>query len=228
MHIAAPTPTPTTTSADPDTSPTLKVPNTSPAGVDPTTVAGDPPTESPAAGDPNTTLKDPAILSTVEDPAPGSTTQTSPGVSEDSPAASDTPTPAADPAQSWKPEKTDSVQGNQPGTVISPDPSNTAIVSSSPTSAAGGVASPGISAAPSYMIGSQSLVPGGPAITVSGTVLSLPSGGSSIVIGGSTQDAGTFFSSEARPEYIVGTSQTLKESASAIVVSGTKVSLVSG
>jgi hypothetical protein len=61
-------------------------------------------------------------------------------------------------------------------------------------------------------------------------VLSIPAGvgASSIVVDGSTQPVGAFFSSEAAPEFIVGGSQTLKQGAAPITVSGTQVSLVVG
>lgn len=82
----------------------------------------------------------------------------------------------------------------------------------------------------SFIIGSQTLAPGGAAITVSGTVLSLPTdaGASSIVVDGSTQPVGAFFSSEAAPEFIIGGSQTLKQGAAPITVAGTVVSLLAG
>jgi hypothetical protein len=43
-----------------------------------------------------------------------------------------------------------------------------------------------------YLIASQTLVAGGPAITVSGTVVSLQSGGQSIVVGSSTEAISSF------------------------------------
>jgi hypothetical protein len=78
-----------------------------------------------------------------------------------------------------------------------------------------------------YIFASQTLGPNGPAITVSGTVLSLQAGGSSIVIGGTTTKAIASYLATSTPEYIIGT-QTLKAGGPAITVSGTVMSLLPG
>jgi hypothetical protein len=83
-----------------------------------------------------------------------------------------------------------------------------------------------------YVLGTQTLVPGGPAITVSGTPISLPTMNvpetsnapvAIITSGGTTYAAGSPFTSG----YIFGT-QTLVPGGPAITVSGTKISLPSG
>jgi hypothetical protein len=87
-----------------------------------------------------------------------------------------------------------------------------------------GVASPSPT---QYVLGTQTLIPGGPEITVSGTVLSLLPGRSSVVINGNTQAASILLSASSVPEYLVET-QTLIAGGPAITVSGTVISLVSG
>jgi hypothetical protein len=52
---------------------------------------------------------------------------------------------------------------------------------------------PGLS---TYIIGSQTLIAGSPAITVSGTVVSLMPGGSSIVVGGDDGGCGWIYCRE--------------------------------
>jgi uncharacterized protein YodC (DUF2158 family) len=78
-----------------------------------------------------------------------------------------------------------------------------------------------------YVLGTQTLIAGGPAITVSGTVLSLLPGASSVAINGNTQAASVILSASSVPEYLVGT-QTLKAGGPAITVSGTVISLANG
>jgi hypothetical protein len=77
-----------------------------------------------------------------------------------------------------------------------------------------------------YILGSQTLLAGGPAVTVSGTVISLQSGGQSVVVNGSTQALTIAFPTSIS-EYLVG-SQTLVAGGPAITVSGTVISLVKG
>ncbi|TKA68397.1 hypothetical protein B0A49_10641, partial [Cryomyces minteri] len=94
--------------------------------------------------------------------------------------------------------------------------------------------------APQYVVGGQTLVPGGPAITVSGTPVSLPAQPTAIVVGGITQPlgpppaspspltvGGLTITPNSAQAYIIG-SQTLEAGAPAIVVSGTSVSLAPG
>ncbi|MCJ1267018.1 hypothetical protein MMC22_006903 [Lobaria immixta] len=88
-----------------------------------------------------------------------------------------------------------------------------------------------------YPIGSQTLVAGSPAITVSGTPISLASSGSNVVIGGSTIPlattpstpypltiGGTLVFPNSASEYVIG-SQTVIPGAHAIIISGTPISL---
>ncbi|KAL8710604.1 MAG: hypothetical protein Q9220_004828 [cf. Caloplaca sp. 1 TL-2023] len=87
-----------------------------------------------------------------------------------------------------------------------------------------------------FVVGTQTLVPGGPAITHSGTVLSLPSSGSGVVFGPSTQEAqpavatpaitvgGTTITPNSASQFVVG-SQTLVPGGAAITHSGTMISL---
>lgn len=95
-------------------------------------------------------------------------------------------------------------------------------------------------AAGDYIIGSQTLRPGAPAITVSGTVISLAPSASDVFIGTSTEIlrpnlpitatlpliniAGTTYTADAAGNYIIG-SQTLIPGGPAIVISGTPISL---
>jgi hypothetical protein len=86
----------------------------------------------------------------------------------------------------------------------------------------------GVASSPTqYVLGTQTLIAGDPAITVSGTVLSLLPGASSVAIDGNTQAASVLLSASSVPEYLVGT-QTLKAGGPAITVSGTVISLASG
>lgn len=55
-----------------------------------------------------------------------------------------------------------------------------------------------------YIVGSQTLVPGAPAITVSGTTISLETDGSSVVAGGSTQALGSFLGSSTGTAVVGG------------------------
>ena len=82
--------------------------------------------------------------------------------------------------------------------------------------------SPSSSPLPSYRVGTQILSVGGAPITVSGTVFSLPPGGSSVTISGSAQPLSALQSPS--PEYQVG-SQTLVAGGAAITVSGTVYSI---
>lgn len=77
-----------------------------------------------------------------------------------------------------------------------------------------------------YIIGTQTLVAGDPAITVSGTVLSLQIGGSSIVVDGKTNPISSVFPTPKSA--ILFGSQTLKAGAPPITLSGTVVSLMEG
>jgi hypothetical protein len=82
-----------------------------------------------------------------------------------------------------------------------------------------------------YIIGSQTLVAGGSAITVSGTVISLDPDGQSVVIGGTTKLATAALGAYSHVSpvlaistYIIG-SQTLIAGGPAITVSGEAISL---
>lgn len=90
-----------------------------------------------------------------------------------------------------------------------------------------------------YTVGGQTLRPGGPAITVFGTPISIPQLAPALVIGTSTESlsaypitgrpqitvAGTAYTANAAGDYLIG-SQTLHAGAPAITVSGTPISLV--
>ncbi|MCJ1249529.1 hypothetical protein MMC30_006755 [Trapelia coarctata] len=97
--------------------------------------------------------------------------------------------------------------------------------------------------ASNYVIGSQTLLPGGPAITISGTLVSLAPSATEVIIGGTTHvlvsGAGglqpplptfTIEGSAVRPNsagnYIIG-SQTLVPGGTAMTISGTPISLTS-
>lgn len=88
-----------------------------------------------------------------------------------------------------------------------------------------------------FAIGSQTLVPGAPAITISGTPVSLPADGTAIVIGSSTMPPlgsttipvvldlnGNSYTETSGSDFIIG-SQTLIPEGPAIAVNGTLVSL---
>ncbi|KAL8930411.1 MAG: hypothetical protein Q9208_000594 [Pyrenodesmia sp. 3 TL-2023] len=89
----------------------------------------------------------------------------------------------------------------------------------------------------SFLIGSQTLIPGGPAITVSGTPISLPLDATAVVVGGSTvpiprptstpvvlEIDGQSFTQISGSGFLIG-SQTLLPGGAAITVNGTLVSL---
>ena len=99
-----------------------------------------------------------------------------------------------------------------------------------------------LTSASAYIIGTQTLVPGGPPITIDNAPMSLAPSGSSIIVGGQTQSLAQGSSAPllltigsqtltelANPalEYIVGSSQTLIPGAAAIQISGVAVSLMS-
>jgi hypothetical protein len=71
------------------------------------------------------------------------------------------------------------------GTVLSLLPGGSSVVINGNTQAASILLS--ASSVPEYLVGTQTLKAGGPAITVSGTVISLESGGSSVVVGEKTE-----------------------------------------
>ncbi|KAL8752289.1 MAG: hypothetical protein Q9184_005781 [Pyrenodesmia sp. 2 TL-2023] len=88
-----------------------------------------------------------------------------------------------------------------------------------------------------FLIGSQTLTPGGPAITVSGTPISLPLGATAVVVGGSTvpiprptstpvvlEINGQSYTQIPGSGFLIG-SQTLVPGGTAITVNGTLVSL---
>ncbi|KAL8828272.1 MAG: hypothetical protein Q9170_006675 [Blastenia crenularia] len=89
-----------------------------------------------------------------------------------------------------------------------------------------------------FVIGSQTLAPGGPPITHSGTVLSLPSSGSGVIIGPSTQEVqtiqptpppsitvgGQVVTADSASQFRIG-GQTLKPGAAAITANGRTLSL---
>ncbi len=87
-----------------------------------------------------------------------------------------------------------------------------------------------------YVIAGQTLVPGGPAITVSGTRLSLATSASQLVVGSSTIPliapgalptltiAGQIFTANPSSQYVID-GQTLAPGGPAITISGTRISL---
>jgi hypothetical protein len=84
----------------------------------------------------------------------------------------------------------------------------------------------------SYILGSQTLIPGRSALTISGTVVSLLSGGSSVVVGGTTLPVGVLLPSSVLfttsvAGFLIG-SQTLVAGGAPITVSGTVISLLPG
>lgn len=92
--------------------------------------------------------------------------------------------------------------------------------------------------APSFVIGGQTVVPGGAPITVSGTVISAAPSGTAIVIGGSTVPisgaitASTVFTvngvpvtANPTPAFSVGNGQTLQAGGSAVTAGGSTFSL---
>lgn len=93
----------------------------------------------------------------------------------------------------------------------------------------------------SFLIGSQTLIPGGPAITISGTPISLPVGATAVVVGSSTFPLpgptttappvltinGERYTEMSGSTFLVG-SQTLVPGGSAITLSGTPISLPLG
>ncbi|MCJ1227851.1 hypothetical protein MMC12_004510 [Toensbergia leucococca] len=135
------------------------------------------------------------------------------------------------------------------GTEISLAPSATALIIGGSTQAvqvteqaslplitiAGSVITP--NSASRYVVGTQTLAPGSPAITVSGSAISLAPSATALIVGGITQTiqaagpvnlpvltiAGSAITPNPASQYIVG-SQTLVPG-SAIVVSGTTISL---
>jgi hypothetical protein len=102
-------------------------------------------------------------------------------------------------------------------TLATPPPSPDALSS-------GPVAHKPVTATP-YIIGSQTLVPNGPVITLAGQVLSLEQDGSSVVVDGSPIAIGDFLATAT--ELLVGT-QIPKADGSMITVSGTAASLQVG
>jgi hypothetical protein len=84
----------------------------------------------------------------------------------------------------------------------------------------------------SYILGSQALIPGRSALTISGTVVSLLSGGSSVVVGGTTLPVGVLLPSSilfttSVAGFLIG-SQTLVAGGAPFTVSGTVISLLPG
>ena len=139
----------------------------------------------------------------------------------DPPPIGASPAPAPAPA----PIQTTSIAPVQPVSVPSASPVIT--VGSSTVTA---------DSASHFVIGTQTLAPGGPAITHSGTVLSLPPSGAGVAIGPSTQVvqpavptpaitvAGSTVTANSASQFVVG-SQTLTPGGPAITHSGTVVSL---
>ncbi|KAI4249378.1 MAG: hypothetical protein LQ352_005677 [Teloschistes flavicans] len=90
-----------------------------------------------------------------------------------------------------------------------------------------------------FVIGTQTLAPGGSAITHSGTVLSLPPSGSAIVIGPSTQAVqlvtpppsitagGQIVTENSASQFVIG-GNTLKPGAAPIIANGQTISLAAG
>jgi hypothetical protein len=98
-------------------------------------------------------------------------------------------------------------------------PSTTALVIDGATSSIAPVGAP--SPSPStFVVGSQTLVPGGSAATVSGTTYSLPKSGNVVVVNGKT----SALPSPSPSEYVIA-SQTLIAGGNPITVSGTTYSL---
>ena len=135
------------------------------------------------------------------------------------------------------------------GTEVSLAPSASAIVIAGSTTALSPTNAPGFTLAAElvtanrasrYVAGGQTLVPGGPAVTVSGTRLSLAPNGAQVIVGSSTIALGPTFTPPHSPspltlgshiytvnsksEYIIA-GQTLTPGGLAITVLGTRLSL---
>lgn len=135
------------------------------------------------------------------------------------------------------------------GTAVSLDPSAAVLVVAGITTPVQPAVQPTLAAisindtpimansASQYIVGSQTLIPGAPAITVSGTRYSIAPLASYTVVGGTTYQVspyratliigGVVVTPNAVGDYIVG-SQALMPGGSAITVSGTRYSLASG
>ncbi|MCJ1393764.1 hypothetical protein MMC18_006640 [Xylographa bjoerkii] len=133
------------------------------------------------------------------------------------------------------------------GTTISLGPSGNNIIVNGVTSSLSGLqAQPVITvgslaitpaASSGYLVGSQALVPGGPALTISGTTISLPATGNDILVNGVTS---TLTGPQTEPVIAVGSltltaaagsgysiaGQTLAPGGQALTISGTTISLL--
>jgi hypothetical protein len=188
-----------------------------PASVPPPAIVTATSIPSPEAPPAQTTSSDP--------PPPQSTKANDPSPS---PASNDPPAnnpPAShDPAASPVAVGTHTLTAGAAPVVISShiyslDPSTTALVIDGTTSHIAPVVAP--SPSPStFVIGSQTLVPGGSAATVSGATYSLPTSGNVVVVNGKT----SALPSPSPSEYVIA-SQTLIAGGNPITVAGTTYSL---
>ncbi|MCJ1422413.1 hypothetical protein MMC29_000293 [Sticta canariensis] len=118
---------------------------------------------------------------------------------------------------------------------------NTVLLATAPITAHGlafGGKSIFLNSASEYVVDSQTIIPGAPPVTISGTPISLDQSASSIVIGGTTIAVtgsatprlpltidGTTILPNSASEYVIGT-QTLTPGASGMMMSGIHISLV--
>jgi hypothetical protein len=187
---------------------------------------------------------------TLNSPAPAASPVPATALATYPPSTTNDP-PVVDPPASVN---DNTVIGNAPATVIpsdrpgggaaspTPDPSPANIASPRPVSTSPGADPPLLGGTDPihgttvdlYIIGSQTLVAGSSAITVSGTVISLDPGGQSVVIGGTIKPATAALGAYSHVSpvlvvsaYIIG-SQTLIAGDPAITVSGNVVSLDPG
>jgi len=111
------------------------------------------------------------------------------------------------------------------GTVYSLAPNGNYLVIGGTTTQA--ITTPIVGSVTALIIGDQTLCAGGPALTIAGTTISLPTGGSSIVINKTTQPLASILASTT-PAFIIAGSHTLVAGGPVITVSGQVASLQSG
>lgn len=202
----------TPSSVTPPATTTPVVPTTTAIIVDPGTSVSSSPTQvdpgnpsSPAGADPGTSpvAADPGTSSSSSPPAadPGTTTPNSPTAIDPGTPASSAPAPVNQPS---------------PNSPAAPNPVET---SSTPLVATIGGQTLTADSSSAFLLGSQTLSPGGQ-VTLSGTTISLASNAATLIVGTSTEPLIT-------PTYVIGT-QTLAPGGPAITVSGTVYSLESG
>lgn len=200
--VAAPVPviieTPTTTAAA-GPSPTPNTPTMTPTPV----VV--PPTPAPVEDPPiSTPVVVPPTPAPVEDPPASTTIVVLPQ-----------PAPVEDPSTSTPGRET------PPTTIQDPAPSPPEVPSPQPNI-------PSVTPVTAITIGTQTVSAGGPAITVSNTIISIPSHGSSVIINGTPQPVSVIapVPTPTTPDLIIGT-QTLAAGGPAITISNTIISLAS-